>query len=259
MFKWETKYGTLDEIPEDCRGAYEEKDGKFQIVRALSKTQLENSYNSTKDKLKAATDRLKGVPEDFDLSKLSEINEELEELRAEKEAGSLDGANKEKIDEIVEKRLDTERKKWDREKTKLQGDLDAATTKLGETSGKLKTVSLETRAREIASKHKVQPHSIDDALYRVSQDFDLDDDGQVVDKSEAGRTLDDWFAETVPTKPGWTFAPEPGGTGAQPGSGKHGGPRTVKRSEADKLAVENPSKAKELMASVSKGEVQLVD
>lgn len=258
-FDWKTEYETLDEIPEECRGGYEEKDGKFQIVRALSKTQLENAYKKEQERRKIAEDKAKAIPDDIEANKLSEMLEELEDLRQLKESGEFDEGNREKLEELVGKRVETERKKFERDNAKLKAQLDEANTKLGETSGKLKTVSLETQARELAAKYKIASHSLDDALFHVTKSFDLDDEGNIVDRTDAGRTLEDWFDETVPNKPGWTFDPKTSGSGAHGGSGGHGGKRTYKREEVSQWATENPTKAKEAMEAVKKGDAQLVD
>lgn len=257
-FEFKTSYETLDEIPEGAREAYEEKNGKYELVRALSKTALENSYKREQEKRKAAEERAKHLPDDFDLEKYNEAMEELEELRGLKEAGSFDEKNKEKLEELVAKRVETERKKFERETAKLKTELETANAKLGETGSKLKTVTLETQARALAAKHKIAEHSIDDALFHVTRAFDLDEDGNVVDRSDAGRTLEDWFSETVPNKPGWTFDPKAGGSGALGGGKSGGGKRTYTEKEFDDLSINNPSKAAEIAAAIGKGEAELV-
>lgn len=258
MFDWNKKYETLDEIDEDKRGAFEEKDGKFQVVKALDPSGLKATLEKKNAEIKALKpfkQKLEGMGlEDDALETLVDDLDELSDLRAQKEAGDLGGGDAEKkVEELVAKRVEAANKKHQRELNKALAERDEAKEELGQAKGALKTVSLETKARALATKHKIADHSIDDVLLKVSGAFDLDEEGNP--SREDGMSLDDWFDETVPTKPGWTFNPQNSGSGAD-GGGNGAGGRTVKMEQYEKMS---PADQAAIAEKASAGELSLVD
>lgn len=259
-FDWKAEYEDWESIPEGAKDAYEEKGGKVTLVRALQKGQLENSYKREQERRKEAEAKLKGFEgiKDVDLEKIHDDLEELQELRDLREAGSLDGKNKEEIDALVEKRVETERKKFERENAKLQTELQQKTEALGQTSGRLSKLTLEGKLTREAEKLGVKPHGMR-ILKRFGLDeFQLDDAGEIVDRTDAGRTIADWLQNEIEENPTLTVDLKSASMGADNGGGG-GGKRTYKRAEFDQLAKENPAEASKIMSSVKSGEASLVD
>lgn len=266
-FKWETEYDSADDIPEALRdAAYKEtEDGKWKMVDALARktADLGNLSRATqaarkeakeaKAKLKAFEDALEGR----EIEDLASALDEYESLKS--KASAFDaGDNKEKIEALVQKRLETEAARYKRDLGKLQAankDLEAA---LGNTRGKLSEVTLDRVIAEKAKAAGIKDHSLKFIRRMARDDFSVDDNGEIIDRTEAGRSLDDWLQSQIDETPTLTIDLSNGGSGAYNG-GATKGVRTIKRADFDSMAKENPKQAAATMAAVKNGEARLVD
>lgn len=255
-FEWKSEYEDGDDIPAGAKDAYEEKDGKFVLVRPLQKTQLENSYNKTKDRLKTANDKLKKF-EALDLSdeqieSIGDDLEELQELRQLKEDGELDPKNNEEIEARVAKRVENATKNLENRIVKLESDLGKRDAALDKANGRLTSMTLSDKIRNKAKELKVQDHSLRHLERDALDEFTLDESGEVVDAKDEGRSMDDWLAEQVETNPIYMIDLKNAGTGAQnAGDLGPGGKNPFSKddwnlTEQGSLVRDNPAKAERL-------------
>lgn len=260
-FEWKPEYENWDDIPDGAKDAYEEKGGKVVIVRALQKTQLENAYKKEQERRKKAEEanevlkKLDGV----DLETIGDDLEELQELRDLKEAGEIGSDdNKEKIEALVEKRVETERKKFERDLNKLRAENETTNSTLKSTREKLSSITLDDAISKAAAELEVKNHGLKVVKRFGRDEFMLNDEGEIVDRSDAGRTIQDWIQNEIDENPTLTMDLKSAGMGADNGGGG-GGKRTYKRAEFDEIARNNPAEAAKVMASVRGGEASLVD
>lgn len=259
---WFKEYETLDEIPEGAREAFEEKDGKFRLIKALDpsglKTTLEKQKKQIKD-LQAVEKKFKDMGlEDEQIESLADDLEELAALRAQKESGELKGDElNAKVEELVAKRVETEKRKFERDKAKLEKDLSERDEFLKGTRGKLHELTLDQQLAALAAKKGVKSEQALKKIKRFGRDeFAVNDDGEIIDKTDAGRTIESWLDDEISADWTLTADPKPGGTNAQPGNGKPGGKPTYKRADYDKLP--EPQR-REIALRANKGEATIVD
>lgn len=276
MFAWLKSYDTLEEIPEGARDAYEEKEGAYQLIDKLDGSGADKTLRTLRSEiktlkrengeLKEASAKFEELDLDEDkIASLTDDLEELEELREMRKSGNLEGESlAEEAKKLSERQIanleasfDRERKKHAKELEKAQGERDTALASSKDSSAKLNELTVDHSARALATKYKIAGHAIDDVLLHVKSNFEMDPDGgdEPVSRSGDGTTLKDWFEDTVPNKPGWTFDPQASGSGAAPG-GKGAGVRTVKRADFEKLP---PAEQVAMATKANTGEVQLVD
>lgn len=261
-FEWTKTYETLDEIDEDKRGAFTEKGGEFVLVQALDKSGLDSTLKKKKAEvaeLKKQIAKFDGLDPDIDLDTLPDDLDELQQLRQAKEAGTLEGeeANK-RIEAIVTERLDLIQKKHDRELKKVEDERDAAASERDGARGELRDIRLDQQITKLAGDKGVKPHSMRSIRAFGREEFTVNADGEVVDKEETGKTLEDWMDNIVAENPQFTVDLSNAGTGAKPGESTPG-KKVFKRTEFDEISATDPKRASEIMADVRKGEAELVE
>lgn len=158
---------TLDEVPENLRSLYSERDGEYalQIEGMVSKEKLDEFRNSNielKKQLETLTDKFDGVdPELF-----KELSAKAQKERDKKliDAG--------KVDEMVTERLNAAKVGFDKQIKQLEDEK----RKLGV---QLEGLLIDNAVRDAASKSGVRAGAVEDVLLRARQVFRVVD-GQAV-------------------------------------------------------------------------------
>lgn len=150
--------------------------------------------------------------------------DEIDDLRTQLDAA--DPKNLKKIDELVEARLKTKVAPLERERDELKGKLTTAETANVEFQKKERQRKIHDAVRDAATKAKVLPEALDDALMLADRVMDLDDDDKVVVKDGTdygvGLTPVSWFGELQTKKPHWWAPSEGNGAGGNRRNGSAG-------------------------------------
>lgn len=213
---------TADEIPEQFRPLYSERNGKWELTGVTGvKTQadvdrLSEALRKEKEDHKAAKERLRPwVDAGWKFDEIQTRMDKWEELElAAQNAGKMDD---EKVNKLVEARVKPLIAPVEREKNLLAEQLKAA------------TAEIETyRAREIQrtiydavdaaiSKSNVVPSAREDVRLVAERMLEVDDEGRVITKDGVGVTpgvdVTVWLQEMQPKRQHW-WPPSVGG-GAQ--------------------------------------------
>jgi hypothetical protein len=199
-------YDKLEEVPDNFRDLYTERDGKWEC------TGIEGMHPQTYvDKLKAESigrrkeiDALKGQLKNFegyDGETLSAAMEELEELRL--TGGKLDDA---KFNEALEAKLAGRQKTFERQLAALQKDNDVLTADKESLMNEKNSASIEKALRD-ACQGKVNASAVKDVLFRSSL-FEVNEDGIYTKENNGvtpGLTPDQFLEETLPSMPHWNM------------------------------------------------------
>lgn len=251
-------YKTQDEIPEQYRDLYSERNGQWELTGvegAKTQSDVERVQNGaaqeradhaeTKAKLKIYTDAFGDRP-------VAEINADLDripELEA-KAGGELD---QEKIDTLVDAKVRREMAPIERENKQLK---EENTTLKAENEGHVASNtsrSIKDGLRDAGQAAKMLPGAMDDLLMYENQ-FEYDAAGVLVTKEggilPAGLQPDAFVTEMKDKRPHWWGASEGGGAGGNLG-GLPGGenPFSHKYWNATKqgaLLRSDPTKAEQL-------------
>jgi hypothetical protein len=223
-------YKTQDEIPEQYRDLYTERNDQWELTGVEGiKTQADvervqqgaaqerTDHAETKAKLKVYTDA-------FGDRDVKEINADLDRI-PELEAKATGEIDQEKIDTLVDARVK-------RETAPLQRQIDDLT----KTNGELTTEnegfkaantkrSIHDVLRKAGTDAKMQPQAMDDLLM-YSGEFELDADGVPVTKADsilgAGMMADAFVTGMKEKRPHWWGPSEGGGAGGNLGGANTG-------------------------------------
>lgn len=221
-------YETKDDIPSGYEALFTERDGKWHLTGVKGiKTQgdidrLQTALTKERNDHKKTKETLQKFG-NHDAEQLANDLDELEELRALKESGGLgNGASEEKINALVEQRIQ-------RKLAPLQRELEKTKTKLAEAEGQVNELSTEKKRTKISSvtsavarELKVLDTAVDDVILYAERLFELDDSGNVVARDGVGlapgMTPKEWLADMQKARPHWWPASQGGG-----GRGDRGG------------------------------------
>lgn len=226
---------SLDELAEPLREYYEEKDGKFllQAEGVVLESDIAAMRNAKQQAVKERNEALKKL-EPFknaagELMKPDEIHaamDELEQLRAEKEAGGG------KDDEARHKAIEAAVK---REKAPLQRQIDALTkerdlfkTSDGEKDGKIRRMTLENEINKLIPGSGIKDSAAArDLMLFAERELTISEDGKVITREDVdglpvGMDAKAWLSEHVKSTRGYLF-PQSQGAGAGGGNGGSGG------------------------------------
>ncbi len=232
---------SVDELDESIKALYvETEDGKFRLdldgyedPKGL-KSALEKERDSNKKLNKMFKDfqtRYEGIDPEKVRSLLSKIeNDEEAKLLA-------DG----KIDEVVQKRIDKQRKELERLVKEAEAKADTESQK----AKKFEQRVLDNNIRAAAQGAGLHPHAIEDALFRARTMFtlndkgdavQLDDDGQIVAGKDGQNPFSptEWLEEMKEKAPHWFPAANSGG-GAGGNSSKRSNQDLSKLSPRERL------------------------
>ncbi|MAY71061.1 MAG: hypothetical protein CME82_06365 [Halomonas sp.] len=162
----------------------------------------------------------------------------LEQQLAENEEAQLiaDG----KLDEVLNKRTERMREGYDRQLSEAQQTAESAKAFADKFRGRVMSDEIRTAAAEVG----IVDSAVQDAVYRASSLFEVDDEGNVVPREEAGLDADGkpltpsaWLESMREKAPHWF--PQPKGSGAPGGGGGSSAPRAWKdaKSTAEKVEI----------------------
>jgi len=220
---------TLDDIPEQYRDLYTEKNGKHELTGIVGvKTQadidrLQTALGKERDEHKAAREQL-GMWGDLKHEDVVSILDRVPELEA-AAAGKLD---ENAIEEMVERRvngtLQSRTAPLERQVNTLKTEYEKALQERDALLGEKRTRLIHDHVRKALVNKKVIPEAHEDALMLADRMFEIrDDDGAIVTKSDVGVTpgVDAglWLDEFGEKRPHWF----PGSTGGGAGGSGRGG------------------------------------
>jgi len=218
----------IDDVPEQYRELYTERDGKFHLTGISGvKTQADvdrvhSDLTKERDEHKKTKEHLviwEGMDHDEVVGKLDRIHEL--EVAAKGNKEEMDS----KLEELTEARIKSRIAPVERENINLKKKLEDA-------EGELETLRSEKiqrlvhdKVRAAAAEGKVIPEAIDDVLLLANAVFEVTSDGVVLTRENpygmtAGLAPDLWLQEMQEKRPHWW----PRSTGGESkGSGSSGG------------------------------------
>jgi hypothetical protein len=217
---------SIDDLPEDIQKEYVQgADGKFTLqVTGLKPegdvTRLQNALNKERQDHAALKQRIK---DNFGDEKFEDIHQKLDRI-PELELAAEGKMDEEKLNGIVEGRLRTKIAPLEREITTLKGQLTEKDGTIGELTTKERKRTIADAVREAATKAKVTPEALDDALMLGDAVLEVrEDDGKVVVKDNVGYTPgiepSVLFTDLQSKKPHWFGVSAGGGAGGNRGGG----------------------------------------
>lgn len=223
----------IEEIPEQFRELYTEKNGKFELTgisgvkTTADVTRVQTALNSERELRQAAENKLKvwdGLDHEEIMSKIDRV-EELQSIVDSR--GGLDDA---KIDEIANKRvegimnsrinpLERQIQSLTRERDDFKGQVEGF-------QHKDRTRSIRDDVRSVLVSEKVVPEAHDDILMIAERMFERTEDGQSITKEGNGVTPGlspkDWLNEMKPVRSFWWPASKGAGANGNTGAGGDG-------------------------------------
>lgn len=213
---------SLEGVPEALHAFYVEKDGKFelQVIGVPAQGDLDSVRNLlTKEKAlhKTLQERVKLLG-DHRIEDIPAMLDRIPELEATQ--GQIDD---DKINTIVETRIKARLGPIERENKELKAAAETKDKTISEFEAKDRTRTIHDKVREDATKAKVLPEAIEDALLLADRIFEVDDAGRVVTKDNVGVTPgiepSVWFTDVQKTRPHWWGPSAGGGAGGNRGGG----------------------------------------
>jgi hypothetical protein len=221
---------SLDNIPEQYRDLYSERDGKFELTgidgvktqadvdRVMEAHRKEKAEHvATKSKLKAFTAL------EIDPDQYTQDQDELKELRVRVEQGGNGKVDEEKLEKLVEARVATKTAPLERELRKLSEENKTLTDENGNFKRENLVRTITDATRTAATSLKVIDSAQDDVLMLAERVMEVLDDGTVVTKDGMGVTPgiapDVWLQEMQSKRPHWWPPSQGGGAGGGNGSG----------------------------------------
>lgn len=162
-----------------------------------------------------------------------------------------------KIDEVLDRRTSGMKKEYEKKIEALTGEREQLGQKTETLNGKLKRMLIEGMVHKAAGEHEMLPSAVEDAIYRATNVFQIDDEDRPVAKNSDGTVIvgkdakspisvSEWLGNMKENAPHWFKSSQgagaAGGRGEGPGSGF-----TLTREEA-----RNPSKYQAAKAAAEK-------
>lgn len=229
-------YDTQEEIPEEFRSLYTERDEKWELTEVEGiKTQadvdrVQEALVKERDDHKETKAALKTF-EGIDVEKVKGQETELEQLRAKVEAGAGAQFDEEKfntaVDKATEAKIKTEVMPLRRQVEELTTERDALQLSNDEHKAKDLSRTISDSVRSAAVKAKVVPTAVDDVLLMAERIFEVADSGSVITRDNVGVTpgisADIWLGDMQERRPHWWPQTQGGGSGGGAGgfSGKN--------------------------------------
>lgn len=221
-------YTKEEDIPEALKEFYTQKGDRWELgvtiegiegVKSFTDFEkLNSALRKERNDHKVIRDKFKPLA-DRDVTELLSLSDRITELEEELEAAG--GNDPKKIDKIVEARIKAKLAPLERERDKLKGDLDIAIVEIKTFKGEKLTRSIHDAIREAATKAKLLPEALDDALMLGERVFEVDDNGAVVVKEGTsfgiGLNAAGWFTEMQEKRPHWWGPSGGGGAGGNRG------------------------------------------
>lgn len=217
-----TSYDTMDDVPEQYRDLYTERDGRAVLTGVEGmKTQgdidrLQTALSKERSDHKTTRDRLSAFG-DLDPEQVQTQLDRIPELEAVSD-GKIDEA---KIEQLVEARIRTKLAPVERERDRLVKERDDAVKARDDAQGEIRSRDIKERLTSAALKAKVVDTALEDILLIGERVFELAEDGSVTVRDGMGATPGAdpamWLQEMQERRPHW-WPPSEGG-GARGGSG----------------------------------------
>ena len=261
-------YSSKDEIPQGYEDLYTEQNGQFELTGVEGvKTQgdvdrVQEALRKEREDHKATKQKLDKFGE-MDPDKVQDQLKELEELQA---RTSNDGQSDEKIEEIVQKRLAREKAPIERERDRFKQQAEEAQQQVQERDQKIKQGKVEQALRKQAEEAGVHSTAVDDIVAIGSQQFDVDDQGNVITADGAstpGIGPDVWMKDMKEKRPHWWPQSQGGGAkGNQQGSTGSDNPWSTQgwnRTEQGRIIQEQGQEKAEQLARAAGSQVGAVE
>ncbi len=258
----------LEDVSEELREHYmpTEGDGDSAAGFVLDSDEGEykkklDEFRSNNRKMHRETEKLKKIAaaaKGIDPEKYAEAIEALEKLEGMEDSELLKSGN---IDAVVAKRTEAMKKENDKQVAARQKALEQATSERDVLKGRLGTLLIDSEVTSVVSKiGKVKQGAHDDILSRAHRTWKIDEDGDVVPKSQEGETVYGTDGEPL-TMQGWandllqnaSHLFEGGGGGGGGGSKKPKKPGSKKTVSAD-----DPVAFGKSLEGVADGSVEVV-
>ena len=217
--KLKFQYESANDIPEQYKELYTEKEGKFvltgvdlppskeeDVARLSEALRKEKSdHASTKEKLKSF--------DGIDATSVHSQLDELEELRLKVDKNQVDD---EKIEKIVEARVARKLAPVERERNSLQSKLKEIEAENSDLKGSITKGKILSTISKAAQEAKLVPSAMED-VKMYSGLFDINEKDEVVLK-DTGLAVDVWLQDMKDKRPHW-WETSRGGGAAGGGSG----------------------------------------
>lgn len=224
-------YEKQEDIPENFRELYEEKDEKWELTGIEGvKTQgdidrLQTALSKEREEHKEVREKLKPWAE-MDHEQVTKDAAELLESRTKIEALEADGnkgLDETKIAELVEQRVATQVNPIQLKLDKSMEENTLLTTKNTEHETKDLNRTISDAVREAAITAKVIPSALEDVLILSERVFEVDDKGKILTKNNVGvlpgLDPETWLGDMQAKRAHWWPASEGGGAKGSGGGG----------------------------------------
>lgn len=249
---------TIDDLPEDIKKEYVEKNGKFELQVEGMKTQadvdrLQGALTKERNDHKTVRERL-GLLGDRKIEDVLATLDRIPELEA-AAAGKLDET---KLNELVEGRIKTKLAPVEREKGQLAQRVQELSGMLEQYQTKEKVRTIHDAVRDAVGKAQgFQSSAVEDALLYAERMLEVGEDGRVTTRDGVGVTpgVDAavWLTEMQSKKAHWWGPSQGGGAGGnRSGAGAGGNPWSAEgwnMTEQGRILKENRSRAEQLAKS----------
>lgn len=249
---------SIDDLPEDVKKEYVEKNGKFELQVEGMKTQadverLQGALTKERNDHKAVRERL-GLLGDRKIEDVLATLDRVPELEA-AAAGKLD---ENKLNELVEGRIKTRVAPVEREKGQLAQKVQELSGIVEQYQSKEKVRSIHDAVREAVGKTQgFQSGAVEDALLYAERMLEVGEDGRVITRDGVGVTpgIDAavWLTEMQSKKAHWWGPSQGGGAGGnRSGGGGGANPWSAEgwnMTEQGRILKENRSRAEQLAKS----------
>ena len=249
---------SIDDLPEDVKKEYVEKNGKFELQVEGMKTQadidrLQGALTKERNDHKVVRERL-GLLGDRKIEDVLATLDRIPELEA-AAAGKLD---ENKLNELVEGRLKARVAPLEREKGQLAQKVQELSGVVEQFRSKEKTRTIHDAVREAVGKAQgFQSSAVEDALLYGERMLEVNEQGKVVTRDGVGVTpgIDAtvWLTEMQSKKTHWWGPSQGGGAGGnRNGGGGGANPWSAEgwnMTEQGRILKENRSRAEQLAKS----------
>ncbi|MCG7598875.1 hypothetical protein MHM84_03690 [Halomonas sp. McH1-25] len=228
---------SLDSIPEGVRDQYvEAEDGKFRLDLDgyEDPTGLKSALDKERSEKRERDRQLREMQKRYDGIDPDKTREMLSRLEQDEESKLIAEG---KMDEVINQRTERMRAEHERQLTQLQQEAETAKTFADKFRGRV----LSDEVRAAASEVGLIDTAARDAYLHAQTMFQVDDEGNVVAKEEAGfdangkpLTLKSWLESMRDSAPHWF--PVAKGGGAPGSNGTRGSVKRSAMSAEDKYA-----------------------
>lgn len=215
---------TLDDIPEAIRDEYVERNGKYELQVEGMKTQadvdrLQTALNKERTDHKGLQSRVSLLGD----RKIEDVVKDLDRI-PELEAAAEGKLDDEKINSIVDTRIKSRLAPIERERDQLKTQVKELGGAVETYKSKDKTRTIHDKVRKAATKAKMAPEAIDDALLLADRVFEIEEGtDKVITRDGVGVTPglepDAWLTDLKDKKPHWWGPSYGGGSGGNRGGG----------------------------------------